>query len=163
MAGTVVDHRAYFDSGISFFDFEVIFACISGDDMGVIENHVYLFVDNEATDCFDVAGCIELRIMIGQQEAVLKFAVSQFQVRKVKLTVHSVCSQPFGQLRIEPIKAIGTMRKCFGLLDQDVHDLFQEFFPDKLYTFKKDHRFADPHDEHIKAYGYSYFKNQQYI
>ena len=50
-----------------------------------------------------------------------------------------------------------------GLLDQDVHDLFQEFFPDKLYTFKKDHRFADPHDEHIKAYGYSYFKNQQYI
>ena len=45
MAGTVVDHRAYFDSGISFFDFEVIFACISGDDMGVIENHVYLFVD----------------------------------------------------------------------------------------------------------------------
>ena len=54
-----MDHRAYFDSGISFFDFEVIFACISGDDMGVIENHVYLFVDNEATDCFDVAGRIE--------------------------------------------------------------------------------------------------------
>lgn len=82
MAGTVVDHRAYFDSGISFFDFEVIFACISGDDMGVIENHVYLFVDNEATDCFDVAGSIELRIMIGQQEAVLKFAVASSRYEK---------------------------------------------------------------------------------
>ena len=79
------------------------------------------------------------------------------------LTAHGVDSKLLGQLHIEPIKAIGTMRKCFGLLDQDVHDLFQEFFPDKLYTFKKDHRFADTHDEHIKAYGYSYFKNQQYI
>ena len=123
-----MDHRAYFDSGISFFDFEVIFACISGDDMGVIENHVYLFVDNEATDCFDVAGSIELRIMIGQQEAVLKFAVSQFQVRKVKLTVHSVCSQPFGQLRIEPIKAIGTMRKCLVCWIRMFMTYFKSFF-----------------------------------
>ena len=90
MAGTVVDHRAYFDSGISFFDFEVIFACISGDDMGVIENHVYLFVDNEATDCFDVAGSIELRIMIGQQEAVPGTKSKAYCPLRVQSAIRSV-------------------------------------------------------------------------
>ena len=101
--------------------------------------------------------------MIGQQEPVLKVTVSQFQVLKVKFAIYPVCSQPFGQLRIEPIKTIGTVRKCFGLLNQDIHSLFLEFFPDKLYTFKENHRFADPHDEYIKAHGYCYLEYQQHI